>query len=106
MNRPKRLAKGDVVALVNPAGMPPERFRKFIPLMERYLTEEGFVVKRYLADDTDHDETLALKFIEAWLDRDVRAVFPICGSDRIFQVMEHINPQQLAAKPVRVFLCL
>lgn len=100
MNKAKRLAVGDTVALVNPAGMPPERFRKFIPLMERYLKEEGFVVKVYLADEHADVGSLAQHFTNAWLDPDVRAVFPICGGDRIFEVMQHLNPHKLGVKPV------
>lgn len=100
MNKAKRLAVGDTVALVNPAGMPPERFRKFIPLMERYLKEEGFVVKDYLADEHADAGSLAQHFTNAWLDPSVRAVFPICGGDRIFEVMHHLNPSELGAKPV------
>ncbi len=100
MNKAKRLTVGDTVALVNPAGMPPERFRKFIPLMERYLREEGFIVKTYLADENADVGSLAQHFTKAWLDPDVRAVFPICGGDRIFEVMQHLNPSELEAKPV------
>jgi muramoyltetrapeptide carboxypeptidase LdcA involved in peptidoglycan recycling len=100
MNKAKRLVVGDVVALVNPAGMPPERFRKFIPLMERYLQEEGFVVRSYLAEESAGAKDLAQKFTEAWFDPEVRAVFPVCGGDRIFEVITHISPQELAAKPV------
>src|SRR3989344_2308068 len=100
MNRAKRLAKGDTVALVNPAGMPPERFRKFIPLMERYLVEEGFVVRNYLADEGADAQNLAQKFTEAWLDQAVRAVFPICGSEQIFEMMQYLDPHKLARKTV------
>jgi len=100
MNRAKRLSVGDTIALVNPAGMPPERFRKFIPLMEQYLREEGFVVKTYLANEDANVETLAQNFMNAWLDPDTRAVFPVCGGDRVFEVTQHLNPRELEAKPI------
>lgn len=100
MNKAKRLSVGDTVALVNPAGMPPERFRKFIPLMERYLGEEGFVVKTYLADENADVVTLAQNFTNAWLDPDTRAVFPVCGGERIFEVIKHLNPRDLETKPI------
>jgi muramoyltetrapeptide carboxypeptidase len=100
MNKPTRLTIGDTVALVNPAGMPPERFRKFIPLMERYLKEEGFIVKVCLADEYANVISLAQHFTSAWLDPDVRAVFPICGGDRIFEVISHLNPTELKMKPI------
>ncbi len=100
MNKAKRLVIGDTVALVNPAGMPPERFRKYIPLMGKYLEEEGFVVKTYLVDDGARAESLADGFTEAWLDPDVRAVFPICGSNLVFDVIDHLDADQLVRKPV------
>jgi muramoyltetrapeptide carboxypeptidase LdcA involved in peptidoglycan recycling len=80
--------------------MPPERFKKFIPFMERYLKEEGFLVKRYLANENADVVTLAQNFTNAWLDPDTRAIFPICGSERIFEVIEHLNPCDLKIKPI------
>ncbi len=98
MNRARRLVVGDTVALVNPVGMPPERFRRFISHMGRYLREEGFIVRECLAPEQADAKELAQRFTDTWLDPDVKAVFPICGGDRIFEVMEHLDPAVLAPK--------
>ncbi len=99
MNKARRLAQGDTVAMVNPAGMPPERFRRYIPLMERYLKEEGFLVKQYLVDERADSTSLAEVFTEAWCDSDVKAVFPICGGPRIFEVIKNLKPRVFTIKP-------
>jgi len=67
MQKPARLALGDTVALVNPAGMPPERFRHYIPLMEEYVQKEGFQTKMCLAQDGSSDQELAEVFTSAWI---------------------------------------
>lgn len=95
MQRAKRLTLGDTVALVNPAGMPPERFRKFLPLMENYLLEEGFKVKKYLAPADANSKELAKTFTAAWTDHDVRALFPICGSELIYDVISNLHSEDL-----------
>ncbi|MCK9351716.1 MAG: LD-carboxypeptidase [Candidatus Paceibacterota bacterium] len=100
MNKPKRLEKGDTIALVNPAGLPPLRFRHFIPLMKQYLEKEGFFVKLYLAEETATAERLGNVFTEAWLDSEVQAVFPICGSSVIFEVLPCLYSDLLKQKKV------
>lgn len=68
--------------------------------MKRYLVEEGFLVKDYLAPEDAPTKDLAEEFTKGWLDPDVRAVFPICGSEKIFEVIQYLDPLPLAGKPV------
>jgi muramoyltetrapeptide carboxypeptidase LdcA involved in peptidoglycan recycling len=100
MNKAQRLSLGDTVALVNPAGMPPVRFMRYIPLMEKYLCEEGFVVKKYLAENTSNPEQLASMFMGAWTDPVVQAVFPICGNPIIFEVLKYLKAKRMEQKPI------
>lgn len=100
MLKSSRLYPGDTVALVNPAGMPPERFRRYIPFLNEYLLAEGFETKTYLAPETACPEELAQMFMSAWADKDVKAVFPICGSDKLYDVIPHLQPNVLKAHPV------
>lgn len=100
MLKPNRLYMGDTIALVNPAGMPPERFRHYIPFMAEYLLAEGFKVKTYFAPETSGPEELAKTFMSAWIDEDVKAVFPICGGDKLYDVIPHLQTDVLKSHPV------
>lgn len=99
MLKPQRLNVGDTVALVNPAGMPPERFRHYIPLMEEYLQTEGFKTKTYYASDDAEPKELAEVFTSAWADSEVKAVFPICGGFSIYEVIKHLDIEALRSHP-------
>ena len=99
MQKSVRLSFGDKIALVNPVGMPPERFRPYVPLMDEYLQKEGFQTKMYLAPDGASEQVLAETFTRAWTDSEIQAVFPICGSDRIYEVMKYLKPEVFKSKP-------
>ncbi|MCR4334154.1 MAG: hypothetical protein NUV47_00245 [Patescibacteria group bacterium] len=62
MQKLAKLVIGDTVALITPAGMPPERFRHYIPLMEEYVQKEGFRTKTYLSSEQSSDQELAELF--------------------------------------------
>lgn len=100
MLKPRRLYPGDTVALVNPAGMPPERFRHYISLMEEYLKNEGFKTKTYYARENAEVGELAEVFTSAWTDEEVKAVFPICGSMLIYEVVKHLDIEVLQSRQV------
>jgi len=102
MQKPIRLSFGDTVALVNPAGMPPERFRHYLPLMEEYLRNEGFKTKTYYAPESAGAEELAMMFTMGWTDPDVMAVFPVCGNSLIFEVVKYLDINALRSHPVLV----
>lgn len=102
MLKPARLNSGDTVALVNPVGMPPERFRHYIPLMEEYLKAEGFKIKTYYAPENAGQQELAGVFISAWIDPEVKAVFPICGGFSIYEVVKHLDAEAMRSHPVLV----
>ncbi len=95
MQRAKRLIPGDTVALVNPAGMPPERFRKCLSRMKDYILEEGVKVKQYLAPADAGPKELATTFTAAWTDHDVSALLPVCGSELIYDVIPHLRSKDL-----------
>ncbi len=100
MLKPKHLSEGDTVALVNPAGMPPERFRHYLPCMQDYLQSEGFLTKTYYAAERASPEDLARTFEAAWSDERVMAVFPVCGSELIWEVLRHLDPEVLRRRSV------
>lgn len=102
MLKPKRLSLGDTVALVNPAGMPPERFRHYMPLMEEYLRNEGFLTKTYYAPENASADELAKVFEFAWTDKEITAVFPICGSELVYDVVQHLDLEVLKSHPVLI----
>lgn len=102
MIRPARLSPGDTVALVNPTGMPPERFRRYIPMMEEYLVREGFKTKSYYAPEGAGVQELAEVFTSAWTDSEVKAVFPICGSPLVYDVVRRLDAETLRSHPVIV----
>jgi len=45
VRKPVRLASGDTVALVNPAGMLPLRFAKQLDYIKEYLTFKNLIVE-------------------------------------------------------------
>jgi len=97
MKKPKYLKYGDIVGLVNPAGMLPERFKNQLVYTKQYLENAGFVVKDFIVyDDWKDPGHRAGAFIDAFSDESVSAIFPICGSELIYKMISHIDFSEFA----------
>ncbi len=94
------LQSGDGVALVNPAGMLPERFKNQYGYIKTYLEELGFAVRDFVIksgweDARRRSETL----LAAFTDPQVKAILPLCGGVRIYDVLPLIDYDVLASHP-------
>lgn len=94
------LQSGDGVALVNPAGMLPERFKNQYGYVKAYLEELGFAVRDFVIESGWEDawrrsETL----LAAFTDPQVKAILPLCGGARIYDILPLIDYNVLANHP-------
>ncbi len=97
---PRPLQSGDGVALVNPAGVLPERFKNQHGYVKAHLEELGFLVKDMVIENGWEDaqkrsETLQ----EAFTDSQVKAILPLCGGARIYDILPLIDYAVLASHP-------
>lgn len=97
---PRPLQSGDGVALVNPAGVLPERFKNQHGYVKAHLEELGFLVKDMVIESGWEDarrrsETLQ----EAFADPQVKAILPLCGGARIYDILPLIDYDVLASHP-------
>ena len=91
------LRQGDGVALVNPAGVLPERFKNQHLYVKAYLRELGFVVKDFVVEDGwEYAEKRAEAFLRAFSDPDVRIVLPLCGGTRVYDILPLLDYSALA----------
>ncbi|PIP55473.1 hypothetical protein CO157_05335 [Candidatus Peregrinibacteria bacterium CG_4_9_14_3_um_filter_49_12] len=94
------LCKGDGVALVNPAGVLPERFRKQHGYVVKYLNNLGFSVKDYVIESGWENPTKRSEaFLTAFTDAQVKAVLPLCGGARIYDILPLLDYRVIAANP-------
>ncbi len=97
---PGPLHKGDGVALVNPAGVLPERFRKQHGYIVEYLNNLGFSVKDYVIESGWENPTRRSEaFLAAFTDTQVKVVLPLCGGARIYDILPLLDYHVLAANP-------
>lgn len=97
---PRPLQQGDGVALVNPAGVLPERFKNQHGYVKTHLEELGFTVKDLVIESGWEDaqrrnETL----LAAFTDPQVKAILPLCGGARIYDVLPLIDYDVLTSHP-------
>lgn len=100
MQKPKVLRQGDTVALVNPAGMLPERFSRQLEYIKEYLEASGFMVKDHVVyQDWEKAQNRVKGLHRAFDDPDVKAIFPICGGKLIYDVVPKLDYERIGKNP-------
>lgn len=98
--KPARLSKGDVIALVSPAGNLPERFKKQEDYSVSYLTSLGYRVKNYINHVNDTNPFIrADTLMKAYTDSEVKAILPICGGEKVFEILNLLDYNLIARNP-------
>ena len=97
---PRPLQSGDGVALVNPAGVLPERFKNQHGYVKSHLEELGFLVKDMVIESGWEDARRRSETLQAaFTDPQVKAVLPLCGGARIYDILPLIDYSVLANHP-------
>lgn len=97
---PHPLQSGDGVALVNPAGLLPERFKNQHGYVKAHLEKLGFALKDLVIESGWEDAQRRSEILmSAFIDPQVKAVLPLCGGARIYDVLPLIDYKVLAKHP-------
>src|SRR3989344_1856244 len=97
---PRPLQSGDGVALVNPAGALPERFKNQHGYIKAHLEELGFLVKDMIIESGWEDARKRTETLQAaFTDPQVKAILPLCGGARIYDILPLIDYDVLASHP-------
>ena len=96
---PQPLRAGDFVALINPAGMLPERFSKQHEYVIEHLEELGYAVQDYVISGQSGPKERVKALHAAFANDRVRAVLPLCGGSGIYEVLPLLDYGLLASKP-------
>jgi len=97
---PHPLKFKDLVALVNPAGALPERFKNQHRYVKTHLEELGFTVKDLVIEkDWENAQRRSEILMAAFTDSQVKAVLPLCGGVRIYDILSLIDYEMLDRHP-------
>ncbi|MFA4890057.1 MAG: LD-carboxypeptidase [Candidatus Paceibacterota bacterium] len=97
---PRPLQYGDGVALVNPAGVLPERFKNQYRYVKAHLEELGFTVRDFVIESGWEDARRRSETLQAaFTDPQVKAILPLCGGARIYDILPLIDYDVLASHP-------
>lgn len=97
---PHPLQHGEMVALVNPAGALPERFKNQHGYVKAHLKELGFTVKDLVVESGWEDPRRRSEaLMSAFVDPQVKAILPLCGGTGIYDVIPLIDYELLAKHP-------
>lgn len=97
---PRPLQSGDGVALVNPAGVLPERFKNQYGYVKAHLEELGFIVRDFVIESGWEDARRRSEALQsAFTEPQVKAILPLCGGARIYDVLPLIDYDLLASHP-------
>lgn len=100
MRKPKSLQHGDLVALVHPAQHLPERFAKQVGYIQEYLSQLGYqVTMGYASQPTASIYQRASDLNAAFANNEVKAVFPVCGGEAIYEILPHVDYKTVAENP-------
>lgn len=100
LEKPRVLCLGDGVGLVNPAGMLPARFASQLTYTKRYLESLGFLVRDHVVyTDWEKPQHRVKSLIDAFEDPAVKAIFPVCGGELIYEILPLIPYVQIARQP-------
>ena len=98
--KPEYLSKGDTIALTSPANTLPERFQKQEEYSVSYLEKMGYRVKNYVNHkDVTNPVVRANTLMEAYADKDVKAILPICGGDKIYEILNLLDYNFISQHP-------
>lgn len=100
MIKPNRLMVGDCVAIINPAGMLPNRFSKQLHYIKEYLESLGFSVKDCMEyDDWQNAQKRADKINQCFDDDSIRAIFPVCGGNLVYDILNKLDYDLIGKNP-------
>jgi muramoyltetrapeptide carboxypeptidase LdcA involved in peptidoglycan recycling len=89
-----------MVALVNPAGILPERFKNQYEYVKAHFEELGFLVKDMVIKSGWEDARKRSEILQrAFGDPQVKAILPLCGGARIYDILPLINYNMLVNHP-------
>lgn len=98
--KPRSLSQGDTVALISPANALPDRFKKQEEYSISYLQKMGYKVKNYINHtDANNPFVRANTLMDAYNDKDVKALFPICGGEKVHEILDLIDYDFISANP-------
>ncbi len=98
--KPEPLSKGDTIALVSPANNLPDRFKKQEEYSISYLEKLGYRVKNCINHtNAEKPSVRANTLMEAFADNNVKAIFPICGGDKIYEILNLIDYDFISTHP-------
>jgi len=98
--KPKKLSKGDKVALVNPTGKIPLKFLNQVDNSFSYLIKEGYKPEKFLVDYGASQEQRAYMFNLA-VRNSVKALFPVGDSKGGKDILNFIDYKELSKqKPI------
>jgi len=97
---PRPLQTGDVVALVNPAGILPKRFEQQYTYIVMHLETLGFTVLDLVIEEGwQNPRWRAAAIMQAFLDPRVKAILPLCGGKHIYDVLPYLDYPTIAEHP-------
>jgi muramoyltetrapeptide carboxypeptidase LdcA involved in peptidoglycan recycling len=100
VKKPNCLRIGDGVAIINPAGMLPPRFANQLGYIKEYLLNFGFKLKDYVVyKGWKNPRNRADAIHRVFEDPEVKAVFPICGGELIYETIPELDYALLANYP-------
>ncbi len=98
--KPPCLSKGDSIALVSPANGLPDRFKKQEEYSIHYLEKLGYHVKNYINHtNVENPSARAAKLMEAFADSEVRAILPICGGNKVYEILNLLDYKFISRHP-------
>lgn len=94
------LRPGDGIALVNPAGPLPERFKNQRTYSLEHLRELGFATKNYMSTDGESaPQARADMLVDAFLDPEVKAILPIGGGSGVYEIIPMLDFDAIRHNP-------
>lgn len=98
--KPECLSMGDTIALVSPANNLSERFEKQEEYSIAYLEKLGYKVKNYINHkDVTNPVVRANTLLEAYADIDVKAILPICGGEKVYEIINLLDYSFISQHP-------
>lgn len=100
MIKPACLSKGDSIALVSPANGLPDRFKKQEEYSIHYLETLGYRVKNYINHtNVETPSARASNLMEAFADNEVKAILPICGGNKVYEILDLLDYKFISRHP-------
>ena len=104
--KPKKLFKGDTVAVLSPSWGGPSKFPRIFDNGLKVLKERfGLKIKEYPSTRMDEDKlhndpmARAKDINDAFTDKDVKAIIASIGGDDSIRILKHINREIVKSNP-------